>query len=435
MNIVMVGTGYVGLVSGALFAHLGHNVLCIDKNAQKVAALKNGVIPIYEPDLAEYVTKSLTNGKLRFGAWDEVGATYDAIFIAVGTPPLESGEADLSQIYSATLEAASMCKDSTVIVIKSTVPPSTCKELQRLLESEGFNHQVASNPEFLREGNAIYDFLHPDRIVFGANASSAFDVLLALYKPLVDNGCKVVQTDTTTSEMIKYASNTFLATKIAFINEMANLCEDLGADIDALSLGVGMDHRIGADFLKSGPGFGGSCFPKDILALSYLAHKHSEPCYVLDAVILSNQKRRKYIVDKIERILGGDIATKKLCVYGLTFKAGTDDVRSSPAIDIVDLLITMGVNVVAYDPEGMENAKMLLPEEIMAASPYDAAIDADAVVILTEWPEFAALDFQKIGNSMRSKVIFDYRNILDCKYLQSLGFEYHRIGRRTDKTL
>lgn len=427
MRIVFVGSGYVGLVSGAMLAHLGHFVWCIDKDQQKIDNLHKSIIPIYEPDLERYVSDSTKSGNLRFSTKFEE-ESCDAVFIAVGTPSLDSGAADLSQIYNAILEVADYYSSDTLIVIKSTVPPGTCKELQQLLNEKGYGHSVVSNPEFLREGNAIYDFLNPDRIVFGYNNDRDLEILHKIYKPLFDKGYPSVSTNTNTSEMIKYSSNAFLATKIAFINEMANLCESIGADVETLSEGIGLDHRIGKAFLKAGPGFGGSCFPKDIMALSHIAKINKCEFNVLNAVIYANQIRRQHMVDKIKRVLG-DLSNKQICVLGITFKAGTDDIRSSPAVDIVKILSELGVKIFVYDPEGSANASRVLPTINFVDSPYEAAIDADCVVVLTEWEEFTKINFQKLYNVLKNPIIFDFRNIISSNHVKEIGFEYYGIGR------
>lgn len=422
MRLSFVGAGYVGLVSATLLSYLGHEVTCIDNNATKIDSLNSGIVPIYEPQLEEYIKQAINKQKLTFSSKH---SKADAVFIAVGTPPLESGEADLRYIYSATLEAAKVYGKNTLIIIKSTVPPSTCSKLQQYLSEQGYEHEIASNPEFLREGSAIEDFLKPDRIVVGTSSDRAAKIMAAIYRPLTDEGFKMLYTNITTSELIKYASNAFLATKIGFINEMANLCETLCADIDTLSKGMGMDHRIGSSFLKAGPGFGGSCFPKDILALSYLAHQNKQPCRILDSVIASNQDRMKHMVTKITNALG-NLQGKTLAILGITFKAGTDDVRSSPALEIAYLLQKAEANLRIYDPEGMKNAAELIKDVTFTSSSYEATESADAVIILTEWEEFAQLDFDRIKSLIKAPVIFDLRNILDQSKLA--GFEYHKIG-------
>lgn len=426
MKITFIGSGYVGLVSGTLLSFLGADVTCCDNNEEKIQALQDGKLPIYEPGLEGYIKEAVIAGRLRF----KTGMTGDAdvVFIAVGTPPLElSGEADLSYVYDATLQAAQSYSPDTLIVIKSTVPPGTCLALQSMLHKNGFEHSVASNPEFLREGSAIEDFLNPDRIVIGFSNEEAANILSKVYKSLVDKGFAMLRTDPTTSELIKYASNSFLATKIGFINEMANLCEKVGADIDSLSTGMGLDSRIGSAFLKAGPGFGGSCFPKDLLALSHIARTYDQPCHILDAVIFSNQNRCAHMVSKISEAIG-DLRGKTICILGITFKAETDDVRSSPAVDIVQLLLSKGAKVSVYDPEGAENGAREIPAAEFSEGAYASAESSEAIVILTEWDEFKRLDFKRMHGILAKPNIFDFRNILDRDALESLGFNYYRIG-------
>ena len=423
MNLIFIGTGYVGLVSGVMLASQGANVACLDNDKNKIDRLKQGLLPIYEPGLEEYAASS---SNLFFVTnYSEISFVPDAVFISVGTPSLDSGDADLSHVYDASLEAAANTPAETLIVIKSTVPPGTTYALQMLLQERGYSHKVVSNPEFLREGKAIHDFLHPDRIVIGTSDDAAKLKMAEIYikfQPLLF-------TDPTTAELIKYASNSFLATKIAFINEMANICEKVGGDVDALSCGMGLDKRIAPDFLKVGPGFGGSCFPKDILALEYLAKKCDEPFRVLSAVIEANAQRVHHIVDKIEARMGA-LTGKKLAILGLAFKADTDDIRSSPAIDIVKIMIARGAELVAYDPEAIDNSKALDLEMEFADSPTHATIGADAIVILTEWSEFKNLDYKLLGAQMNTKIIFDFRNILDANELKKSGFIIYQLGKK-----
>lgn len=426
MYVSFVGAGYVGLVSGILLAHLGHKVVSIDNDNIKIASLQNGIIPIYEPSLDEYLAEALSKNRIEFHTAHNINSAVDAIFIAVGTPPLESGEADLSYIYKATLEAAKSSSPDSLIIIKSTVPPSTCFKLQAFLKENGYAHEIASNPEFLREGSAITDFLKPDRIIIGTSSDRATKILEAIYKPLTDRGIKLIKTDLNTAELIKYASNSFLATKIGFINEMANLCETIGGDIDALANGMGSDHRIGKEFLKAGPGFGGSCFPKDIMALSYIAHQLDQKCEILDSVISSNKNRKESIVERVSKVVG-PLSGKKLCILGITFKAYTDDVRSSPAIEISQLLQEKGADIYIYDPEGMKNAAKELDANF-CDSAYAAAENSSAIIILTEWSEFKELDFAKLETLVKEKVIFDFRNILNRETIISHGFDYYKIG-------
>ena len=423
MNLIFVGTGYVGLVSGVMLATCGANVVCLDNDTSKIAKLKQGLLPIYEPGLEEHITKK--NSLSFVSNYSEISFIPDAVFITVGTPSLSSGDADLSYVFAASLEAASNIPDTALIIIKSTVPPGTTNAVEKHLRDKGYQHKLASNPEFLREGKAIHDFLHPDRIVIGVTddiAKQKIAQIYAQFQPLLF-------TDPTTAELIKYASNSFLATKIAFINEMANICEKVGGDVDALSKGMGLDKRIAPDFLKVGPGFGGSCFPKDILALEYLAKKYNEPIHVLSAVIEANEKRRKHIVDKIEAKIGS-LKDKKLAILGLAFKADTDDIRSCPAIDIIKIMIMRGAYITAHDPAAIKNTETLGLNISFATSVSNAVKHADAIVILTEWPEFKLLDYRMLGSSMKSKIIFDFRNILNPNELKEAGFIIYQLGKK-----
>jgi UDPglucose 6-dehydrogenase len=428
MKIVFIGSGYVGLVSGTMLANLGHKVVCIDSDETKIKALQNHELPIYEPELDEYFRKVLLDGTLRFATdYQSIKFSPDAVFITVGTPSLPNGEADLQYVINATLEATANTSSDTSIVIKSTVPPGTTRMLEAMVREKGYKHEVISNPEFLREGNAIKDFMFPDRIIIGTEKEKGINLMEKIYDHFIQNNHNILFTSQTSSELVKYASNAFLATKIAFINEMANLCEKTGADVDLVATALGMDSRIGPAFLKTGPGFGGSCFPKDILALEYLAKIHEEPCYVLSAVIKSNKKRSKDIVFKIKKVLG-DLRDKMIAVFGLTFKAGTDDVRNSPAIEVIQLLAEEGAYICAYDPEGMKNASPLLNID-MANNYKSAACNSDAIVILTEWPEFTKLDYVELGREMKEKIIFDYRNILNPVEIEKAGFKIYQLGK------
>lgn len=427
MNLIFVGSGYVGLVSGIMLASLGINVTCIDNDQEKINLLKQGKLPLYEPGLDQYMLNAVERGYLSFANnYSEVTMVPDAVFITVGTPSLSSGDADLSYVIQTSFEAAQNTPSSTLIVIKSTVPPGTTEVIQSQLLEKSYSHNVISNPEFLREGRAIKDFIEPDRIVIGITNPQSQKKMEEIYK----NFEPLLFTDPTTAELIKYASNSFLATKIAFINEMANICEKTGGDVDALAYGIGLDKRIGKDFLKVGPGFGGSCFPKDILALEYLAKKHNEHFHVLSAVIEANEKRKKHIVQKIEARLGV-LKDKKISVLGLTFKAETDDIRSSPAIDIINLLLAEDAKIIAFDPEGMENARSLGLNIDFADSVITSAKDADCILILTEWPEFKNLDYNVLADNMKSKIIFDYRNILDISKAKAEGFQVFQLGKRS----
>ena len=428
MNITFIGAGYVGLVSGIMLAEFGHNVTCLDTNEAKIEGLKNGILPIYEPDLDQYLASNLAKGNLNFSSlYDEKLQQSSAVFITVWTPTLENGEADLSYIFDAINNLIPFINDECVIVIKSTVPPGTCRKIIDMLQARGLNHEVVSNPEFLREGSAITDFISPLRIVVGAKSQRAKSILGEIYEPLTSKGFPLINTDPATSELIKYASNAFLATKLAFINEIANLCEKIPANIEELTYAMGLDSRIGKEFLKAGPGFGGSCFPKDIRALSTIAKNCKTDFQVLDAVIASNKERSSFMVEKIKVALG-TLSNKNIAALGLTFKANTDDIRSSPAINIIKLLLQESANITAFDPAGMDNAREILDKVKFANSEEEACKQADAVVILTEWEDFKNLDYKEIYNSMKNPVIIDLRNILKRDIIESIGFEYYSIG-------
>jgi len=431
MKISFIGTGYVGLVSGVMMAHIGHDVICLDTDVDKITKLKNKQAPIYEPGLDEYIAKYANTTRLQFThGYNEQIKDSDSVFITVGTPPKENGDADLSGIFNALENVCKYVKPECVIVLKSTVPPGTCAAAVEFMKNKGKDIIVVSNPEFLREGNAISDFLEPDRVVIGADNPQAFNVTREIYKPLTDAGAAMVETDLSTSELIKYASNTFLANKIAFINEMADLCEIVGADITTLAKGVGLDKRIGSEFLKAGPGFGGSCFPKDILALQQLAKKVDSNFLILDAIINANSNRPATMLNKIILAIGGDAQDKKITMLGLTYKAGTDDLRSSPAIDLINQLQKLGANLVAYDPEGMVNAPKYFDSLECAVSIKEATKNSDAIIIATEWPEFISANWDEIKTTMKTPIIIDLRNILTPHKMDSIGFKYHSIGRK-----
>lgn len=427
MEIVFIGTGYVGLVSGVMLASIGHKVTCIDKDKKKIDELKKGQIPIYEPGLADYLEKTINSKNIDFVSdIKDVKGQPEAVFICVGTPSRQDGSADLDNVYDSSLEVAKIFPDS-VIVIKSTVPPGTCKNLEIILKSEKCYNQVASNPEFLSEGNAVSDFLYPDRIIIGVSGDKSERILRRIYEPFEEKGYTILSSSRESAEMIKYASNSFLASRIAFVNEIANLCEKTGADIQDVTQGVGMDPRIGPSFLKSGPGFGGSCFPKDILALQHLSEEVGERCDVLEGIIESNKKRPQKLVDKMAAELGG-LSGKIIGVLGMTYKAGTDDVRSSPAIEIANLLLENGAYLCAYDPKGMKNAKREISIDFVDDA-MSAARGAHAIVVLTEWDEFSNLNFKDLASEMHQKVIFDFRNIIDCQDARSNGFKIYQIGK------
>src|SRR5690606_25461908 len=415
MKIAMIGSGYVGLVSGACFADFGHEVICVDKDPAKIDQLNQNIMPIFEPGLAALVERNVTGGRLSFsGDLTDAVKDCDAIFIAVGTPSRRGdGHADLSYVYAASEEIADAINKPTVVVTKSTVPVGTGDEVERILSKklDASQFAVVSNPEFLREGAAIDDFKRPDRIVIGAETEWAKDVMSEIYRPLFLNKSPIIFTGRRTAELIKYAANAFLATKITFINEMADLCEKVGADVQEVSRGIGLDNRIGSKFLHAGPGYGGSCFPKDTLALIKTAQDNESPIRIVEAVVQVNDQRKRAMGRKVIQALGGDARGKKIALLGLTFKPNTDDMRDAPSIAIVQALIDAGAAISAYDPEGMEIAANIMPDVSMAESSYDAAKDADAVVIVTEWNAFRALDLNKLSSSMAGNVLVDLRNI------------------------
>ena len=435
MKIAMVGSGYVGLVSGACFADFGHDVVCIDKDQSKIDRLHDGIMPIYEPGLAELVASNVAAGRLTFTTSLAEGiAGADAIFIAVGTPSRRGdGHADLSFDYAVAQEIGENLANDAVIVAKSTVPVGTGDEVERILKDSGTKHRfaVVSNPEFLREGAAIGDFKRPDRIVIGAEDDFGREVMREVYRPLFLNESPILFTGRRTSELIKYAANAFLATKITFINEMADLCEKVGADVQDVSRGIGMDNRIGSKFLHAGPGYGGSCFPKDTLALLKTAEDYDSPTRIVEAVVKVNDSRKRAMGRKVLDAIGGAEAArgKKVALLGLTFKPNTDDMRDSPAIAVAQTLTDAGVEVSAYDPEGMELAKPLMPEVNMVDEPYAAIENADAVAIVTEWDVFRALDLKRIKELAKAPVLVDLRNIYHAEDVRALGFEYSSIGR------
>jgi UDPglucose 6-dehydrogenase len=431
MKLAFIGTGYVGLVSGVMMSHLGHHVICIDVDKTKINLLKEHKSPIFEPNLENYLLDCSNQGRIEFmHEYDNKLLEVDCVFITVGTPSMQDGSADLSYIYEAANAVAKYIRPECIVVIKSTVPPGTCKSVQDLLLKNGFRNSVVSNPEFLREGSAISDFLNPDRIVVGTSDQHSALTMEQVYLPLINQGIKLVLTDLITSELIKYASNSFLAAKIAFINEMADLCEIVGADVEILSQAVGLDKRIGASFLKAGPGFGGSCFPKDILALQKLTMTSKGQFLLLDALITANQTRADKMVQKIKAALSDNLKNKIIAILGLTYKAGTDDLRSSPSIPIIEGLRKEEAKIVAYDPKALVNVPKYFGSLECKNSEIEAISGADALVIITEWPEFKYLDLVTAKKVMRGNVIVDLRNILNQEQVISNGFEYHSIGRK-----
>ncbi|MEM7780084.1 MAG: UDP-glucose/GDP-mannose dehydrogenase family protein [Pseudomonadota bacterium] len=435
MKIAMVGSGYVGLVSGACFADFGHEVVCIDKDQGKIDRLHEGIMPIYEPGLDALVDTNVKAGRLFFTTSLADGIKdASAIFIAVGTPSRRGdGHADLSFVYAVAKEVGASLANDAVVVTKSTVPVGTGDEVERILEDSGTAHNVSvvSNPEFLREGAAIGDFKRPDRIVIGAEDDFGRDVMSEVYRPLFLNQSPILFTSRRTSELIKYAANAFLATKITFINEMADLCEKVGADVQDVSRGIGMDNRIGAKFLHAGPGYGGSCFPKDTLALLKTAEDYDSPTRIVEAVVKVNDSRKRAMGRKVLDALGGADAArgKKAALLGLTFKPNTDDMRDSPAIAVAQTLTDAGVEVSAYDPEGMELAKPLMPQVTMCDDPYAAIQGADATVIVTEWDAFRALDLTRVKSQAKAAVMVDLRNVYNPDDMREAGFEYTSVGR------
>ncbi|MBB5053101.1 UDPglucose 6-dehydrogenase [Afipia massiliensis] len=433
MRIAMIGTGYVGLVSGACFADFGHRVTCVDTDAGKIAALNRGEIPIFEPDLDRLVAASVSAGRLDFTT-DLAGPVgeADAVFIAVGTPSRRGdGHADLTYVHAAAREIAKALQGFTVVVTKSTVPVGTGDEVERIIRETNpqADVAVASNPEFLREGAAIRDFKHPDRIVVGTSDERARKVLGEVYRPLYLNQAPIMYTERRTAELIKYAANAFLATKITFINEMADLSEKVGADVQEVARGIGLDNRIGPKFLNAGPGFGGSCFPKDTRALVKTALDHDVPLRIVEAVLAVNDNRKRAMARKVSNALGGNLRGKTIGLLGLTFKPDTDDMREAPSIPLVTGLLDLGAKVRAYDPAGMEQAKTELPDITYCEDPYAVAKDADALVIVTEWRQFRALDLKRLKREMATPVMIDLRNIYRRDEMEELGFTYESVGR------
>jgi len=433
MRITVVGAGYVGLVSGACFSEFGHDVTCVDKAQDKIEALENGEIPIFEPGLDDLVARNVEQGRLKFTT-DLAQAVpgSDAVFIAVGTPSRRGdGHADLSYVYAAAEEIAGLIDGYTVIVNKSTVPVGTGREVKALVEKAApqAEFDVASNPEFLREGSAIEDFMRPDRIVVGADSERAEEVMRQLYRPLSLREVPMIVTKRETAELIKYAANAFLATKISFINEMADLCEKTGANVQEVARGIGLDGRIGSKFLHAGPGYGGSCFPKDTLALLRTGEIHNTPLQIVEATVKVNDDRKKAMARRIIDACGGSVEGKTIAVLGLTFKPNTDDMRDSPSLVIVPELLRAGAKVRAYDPEGMKEAKALLTDITYCADSYEALEGSDVLAILTEWNQFRALDMERVKSLLKTPVFIDLRNIYRPDEMQSQGFEYHSIGR------
>lgn len=438
MNITMIGAGYVGLVSGACFADFGHNVTCVDLDQSKVDALLNGQIPIFEPGLEALVAENVAASRLHFTTdLAPSVAQADAVFIAVGTPSRRGdGHADLSYVHAAAKSVAKAINGFTVVITKSTVPVGTGDEVEKIIAAANPEAEfaVVSNPEFLREGAAINDFKRPDRIVIGMEDERARDVMNEVYRPLYLNQAPIMFTARRTAELIKYAANAFLAMKITFINEMADLCEAVGGNVQDVARGIGLDNRIGGKFLHAGPGYGGSCFPKDTLALVKTAQDHDSPVRLIEATVAINDTRKRAMARKIIAACDGTVRGKKIAILGLTFKPNTDDMRDAPSLSIIQALIDQGANVSTYDPEGIDAAKAMLPQTgiTFAKDAYDAATDADAIAIVTEWNEFRALDFKRLDNVMKTPILVDLRNIYDRDHIEKHGFSYTSVGRSAD---
>ena len=433
MRMAMIGTGYVGLVSGACFSEFGIDVTCVDQDADRIAALSQGRVPIFEPGLKAMVESNMRAGRLVFGTdLPEAVTGADAVCIAVGTPSRRGdGYADLSYVYAAAEEIAAALDGYTVVVTKSTVPVGTGREVERIIRKlrPDADFDVASNPEFLREGSAISDFMRPDRVVVGTDSERARGVLRDLYRPLFLSETPVVFTTLETSELVKYAANAFLATKITFINEMADLCEKLGANVDDVAKAIGLDGRIGRKYLHPGPGFGGSCFPKDTLALMRTAERCGARARIVEAVVAVNDARRKSMAERVSAACEGSVEGKIIAVLGLTFKPNTDDMREAPSLDIIQALVAAGARVRAFDPEGMEEANKLLDGVVLCDDAYQTMEGAEALVIITEWNEFRALDLGRVKSLLKRPVMVDLRNIYRPDEMAAAGFDYHSIGR------
>ena len=433
MRVAMIGSGYVGLVSGACFADFGHHVTCVDKDESKIAALKRGETPIYEPGLTELIASNVAQGRLSF-ATDLKAAVSNAqaVFISVGTPSRRGdGHADLSYVYAAAREIAQAISDFTVVVTKSTVPVGTGDEVERVIRRERPDAEfaVVSNPEFLREGAAIRDFKHPDRIVVGTTEARAKEIMSELYRPLYLNAAPIMYTGRRTAELIKYAANSFLATKITFINEIADLAEKVGADVQEIARGIGLDNRIGSKFLHPGPGFGGSCFPKDLVALVKTSQDNAVPLRIIETVIAVNDQRKRAMARKVANALDGELRDRTISILGLTFKPNTDDMREAPSIPLITALQDMGAKVRAYDPAGMQQAQKVLENVTYCENAYDCAKGGDALVIVTEWEQFRALDLGRLRSAMARPIMVDLRNAYNAAQVKQAGFTYHGIGR------
>jgi UDPglucose 6-dehydrogenase len=433
MKIVVMGAGYVGLVSGACFAEFGVNVTCIDQDEAKIASLRKNEIPIFEPGLDELVAKNAARETLQFDTkLTPALDTADAVFIAVGTPTRRGdGYADLTYVHNAAREIAKNLKRYTVIITKSTVPVGTGREIERIMRETNpkAEFDVCSNPEFLREGSAIGDFMRPDRVVIGCESERAAAIMKGLYRPLFLIETPIVMTKLETAELIKYAANAFLATKITFINEISDLCEKVGADVQIVAKGMGLDGRIGRKFLHAGPGYGGSCFPKDTLALVKTAHDAGAPLRLVETTVDVNMKRKQAMAQRIIKACGGSVTGKTVAILGVTFKPNTDDMRDSVSLDVIPALQKAGARVRAFDPAGMKEAAKLLPDVIWCRDPYDAMMGADCAALLTEWNEFRALDLTRLKNALKTPMVVDLRNVYRAEDMQTAGIGYVSVGR------
>jgi len=434
MNLSIIGAGYVGLVSGSCFAEFGAKVTCIDNNKERINQLNGGIIPIYEPGLSELVSSNVSAERLFFTSnLPDSVKDSDLVFIAVGTPARRGdGHADLKYVYAVAEEIAEHLRENTVVINKSTVPVGTAREVKRIIKKANpdLNFHIASNPEFLREGSAIEDFMKPDRVILGLENEYSEKILNELYKPLNLIKTPILSTDLESAELIKYASNAFLATKVSFINEISLLCEKTGADVHKVAQGMGLDTRIGSKFLQVGPGYGGSCFPKDTQALVRMAQENEASSRIIEAVIEVNASQKARMISKIREAVGGSVLDKKIGVLGLTFKAGTDDMRDAPSISILPALLDKGAKITAHDPEGIEEAKKLLPETLKYGNSIEEAVkDADAIILMTEWSQYKEMDLESIKKMMKGDIFVDLRNIYDKERMRSLGYKYSCIGR------
>lgn len=433
MKITVVGTGYVGLVSGVCFSEFGFSVICVDNNVEKIEQLRRSEVPILERDLDKLLAKNVNAGRLSFTSDMAEGVKdADIIFIAVGTPSKNDGEADLSYVYAAVSELSKHINKDAVLVIKSTVPVGTTRSIKRMLTEAGVNVDVSFNPEFLREGVAIEDFMRPDRVIIGVETDRAKKILKKVYRPLYAFNIPILFTNLETAELSKYASNAFLAAKICFINEIADLCEKCGADVNNVAIAMGMDHRIGDKFLQAGPGYGGSCFPKDTLALANFSEKFGVKMKIVEQVIKSNNERKKLMVEKIFKACGNEVKDRNISVLGVTFKANTDDMRESPSIEILNALTEAGARLRIYDPSFSKAATELFSKARWSSDAYSNCENADAVVVLTEWPEFRALNLYKLKSKMRTPIMVDLRNMYGVEEAEAAGLIYYSVGRSSD---